>query len=195
MRPEADQPDPVAAHREVDDQGHCQHIAHADTDAETEPEHLEVHAFGVQAAARPGVEQITRHGQQRKRQQARNEELEFIGAITHPMGWAVASGIGSCLASGAGWGAGADSFTGHSSVESAQYRHDAGVSDTGRNEERRRGAGVRVLRCARGNGRCRQPINDRRARNGARPRGRRSSAGCCPGSGDRPHHRPQHRPR
>ncbi|MEF8763653.1 hypothetical protein ABE526_00800 [[Pseudomonas] hibiscicola] len=86
MRPEADQPDPVAAHREVDDQGDCQHIAHADTDAETEPEHLEVHAFGVQAAARPGVEQIARHGQQRERQQARNEQLEFIGAITHPLG-------------------------------------------------------------------------------------------------------------
>ncbi|MCU1120763.1 MULTISPECIES: hypothetical protein [Stenotrophomonas] len=70
----------------MDDQRHCQHIAHANTDAETEPEHLEVHAFGVQAAARPGVEQITGHGQQRERQQARNEELQFISAITHAMG-------------------------------------------------------------------------------------------------------------
>ncbi|KAG1530973.1 hypothetical protein G6F50_016971 [Rhizopus delemar] len=70
------------AHGQVRDQRHCQHVAHAHADAETKPQQLEVNAFGMQAAARPGIEQIARNRQQCKRQQAGNEQFELVGTLT-----------------------------------------------------------------------------------------------------------------
>jgi hypothetical protein len=62
-------------------------------------------------------------------------------------------------------------------------------------EERRRGPAFEYCDVEGENGGRRRSISDRRVRSGARPRGRRSSAGCCPGSGGPPHHRQRHRPR
>ncbi|KAG0771073.1 hypothetical protein G6F22_016811 [Rhizopus arrhizus] len=82
VRFQPDQAYPVAAHGQVRDQRHCQHVAHAHADAETKPQQLEVNAFGMQAAARPGIEQIARNRQQCKRQQAGNEQFELVGTLT-----------------------------------------------------------------------------------------------------------------